>query len=58
MMLIPKDDAERPALVEKYTALFGKPHITWLELIKLWKLQITEKEAEQTKGNENPLRSN
>ncbi|WP_395762437.1 hypothetical protein [Elizabethkingia anophelis] len=48
-----KDDAERPALVEKYTALFGKPPHHMIGVDKL-KAAITEKEAEQTKGSNPP----
>ncbi|HFK5562062.1 TPA: hypothetical protein ACGZ9C_001709 [Elizabethkingia anophelis] len=48
-----KDDAERPALVEKYTALFGKPphHMSGVDKLKA---AITEKEAEQAKGGNPP----
>ncbi|UFK27514.1 hypothetical protein [Elizabethkingia phage TCUEAP3] len=43
-------DAERPALVEKYTALFGKPphHMSGVDKLKA---AITEKEAELAKGS-------
>ncbi|AQX86093.1 hypothetical protein I6H88_06740 [Elizabethkingia bruuniana] len=44
---------ERPALVEKYTELFGKPPHHMIGVDKL-KAAIADKEAEQVKGGNPP----